>query len=303
MDIPPEVINALQASTASDLYPVTGSESYDSAILKTGILQFDSGAILRLTRLDVPFLIICARQILLRGPAPHATITRDMGIVAKTGAFGANGVRGTDGARAGMGGAHAAGGSAGMPGQSDALPPLYIFMEEMVAHPQAPSEWLDFWLLMPGIGGGAGGVGGSGGDGGVGAAGTPGKDGLLACEVRPGDGGNGGAGGPGSAGGAGGNGSDGGQLVYVGPDTARAQMSWIKVVNIGGAGGQGGARGRGGAGGHGGSPGTNTAYCPPGRNGFAGPNGIDGVDGPSGQPGKKGIVSLVVRVSLDDLYA
>jgi len=303
MDIPPAVITALQAVTASDLYPVSGTESYSLPILKTRILQFDSGAVLRLARLDVPFIIICAQQILLRGPAPRATITRDTGVVAKTGAAGAPGARGVAGERQGMAGANATGGSPGAPGQSAQLPPLYLFMEEMVAHPKAPVEWLDFWLLMAGIDGGAGGAGGYGGDGGPGAAGSPGKDGVFGCDARPGDGGAGGAGGAGSAGGAGGNGSDGGQLIYVGPDAALDQMSWIKVVNTGGAAGQGGARGRGGAGGHGGPPGANTAYCPPGRNGFSGQNGIDGIDGASGQPGNKGSVSLVARVSLDDLYA
>ena len=309
MDIPANVLAAVKAAPTLDLFPVTGTELFSGQVLKTRVLQFDSGAVLRLTRLDAPFLIICARQIFLRGQAPHGTITREMSVVPRGGTPGAVGANGKNGVPAqqpkaggppqqGMAGGNGAAGSAGGPGQAGQLPPLYLFAEQMLGHPHAPVEWLDLWLLMPGIDGGAGGPGGNGGNGGDGGPGGPG-----------GQGGNGGVGGPGGAGGAGGNGSDGGQLIYAGPKAALEQMSWIKVVNTGGLGGQGGPHGRGGIGGFGGPPGPGGVSGPPGPGGvpgmpgIRGNMGIDGVDGPSGQPGRKASVSLVLRDSLDDFYA
>jgi hypothetical protein len=296
MEVPAEVINALKASIASDLYPVTGTESYGLSVLKTRVLQFDSGAVLSLTKLDAPFLIICARQILLRGPAPRATITRDTNVVSKDGAAGANGAPKMDAPLPaqpapgpGLDGAPGAAGAPGTPGQSLQVPSLYLFVEQIVGHPHAPVEWLDLWLLMSGIDGGGGGAGGNGGNGGRGGRGGSG-----------GAGGNGGVGGEGGAGGAGGNGSDGGRLVYVGPEAGLEQMSWIKVVNTGGLGERGGVHGSGGPGGPGGPSGPTAGPNMAGRNGNS---GADGIDGPNGQPGRKGSVSLVSRASLDDFYA
>jgi hypothetical protein len=303
MDIPANVLAAVKAAPTLDLFPVTDTELFSGQVLKTRVLQFDSGAVLRLTRLDAPFLIISARQILLRGEVPHGTITRDMSVVSKGGTAGASGANGKNGAlpaprpgtggppQQGMAGGDGAAGSAGGPGQAGQLPPVYLFVEQILGHPHAPVEWLDLWLLMPGIDGGAGGPGGNGGFGGAGGPGGPG-----------GNGGRGGVGGPGGPGGVGGNGSDGGQLIYVGPEAALEQMSWIKVVNTGGAGGQGGVHGSGGIGGLGGPPGPSTPTTMPGV-GLRGNMGIDGVDGQNGQPGRKGSVSLVLRDSLDDFYA
>ena len=85
MDIPANVLAAVKAAPTLDLFPVTDTELFSGQVLKTRVLQFDSGAVLRLTRLDAPFLIISARQILLRGEVPHGTITRDMSAISKGG--------------------------------------------------------------------------------------------------------------------------------------------------------------------------------------------------------------------------
>jgi hypothetical protein len=302
-DIPSNVLAAIQAAAACDLYAVTGTENYDSTILKTGELQFDSGAMLQLTQVDAPFLVICARQVLFRGAQPKATITCAMNATALAGNPGKVGTQGQRGGPNGELGADGGPGAPGTPGQSRALPIIYFLTEQLVAQPGVPVNWTDFCLSVGGIDGGAGGPGGNGGDGGAGGPGRAGKDGLLSCEVSATSGGIGGRGGTGGPGGPGGNGSDGASLVYVGPDAALAQMSFVKVINTGGNPGVGGTRGRGGTGGQGGPSGAGTNFCVPSNPGYNGPNGVDGADGVSGQAGQKGTISLISRPDLSDLFS
>jgi hypothetical protein len=309
MDIPAEVLSAVKAAPTWDLFSVTGTEVFSSQVLKAHKLQLDSGATLVLTRLDSPFLAVCTRQILLRAPSIRSTIMRNPNFAALDGTSGAPGSAGASGAQAagpeqsGFHGANGTAGASGGPGGIAALPPLYLFAEEVLIQPGSPTTWFDLVLDFSGVRGGAGGAGGSGGNGGNGGKGAPGKSTGFVCGSEPGNGGNGGKGGAGGGGGAGGNGSDGGKLIYAGPQNALDQLEWVKVINHGGAGGLGGKGGPGGKGGLGGARGENTTFCYGGYAGFAGANGANGLDGPPGAPGMKGTVSLAVQPNLADLFS
>jgi hypothetical protein len=303
MQIPAAVVAAIKATAGYDEYPVTGLDIFDLPILKTRVLQFDSGATLQFSQINAPFLAICAQKIIFRGPAPQATITRALGAAAVSGIPGAVGVRGKDGARGGALGTSGTPGASGTAGQSLTLPMFYLFTEGLVTQANIPIEWIDLSLILPGVDGGAGGPGGTGGDGGAGAQGQPGRDAGLSCAQPPTPGGAGGSGGVGGAGGSGGNGSDGGNVVYSGPASALAQLEFIRVVNGGGKPGPGGLHGNGGRGGAGGQPGTNTIFCPPAPLGQLGRNGVDGADGASGLAGRKGVVSLAPCPDLSDLFS
>ena len=303
MDIPDKVLAAVKSAAVHDLFPVTGTESYAQPILKTRILQFDSGATLRLSRMDAPFLAICTRQILLRAPDMRSIITRDLEANAPAGAPGLAGKNGANGNQDGTHGQDGTSGSAGAPGQTVSLPALYLFAEEISGQVGSPVAGFDLELIFPGIGGGAGGAGGAGGDGGHGGPGRPGVDGALNCAQPAGDGGTGGNGGNGGPGGPGGAGTDGAALVYIGPEAVLKQLAWAKVLNVGGQGGPGGEGGGGGKAGPGGNPGLATKFCPAGGAGLSGHAGVLGTVGAVGSPGNKGTVSLILRPSLDDLFA
>jgi hypothetical protein len=311
MDIPAEVHSAVKAAPTWDLFPVTGTELFSGQVLKAHKLQFDSGATLQLTRLDLPFLAICTNQILLRAPAVRSNILRNPNFAAADGVAGSSGSAGSSGfagvpwgaATAGGIGQDGTAGTNGGPGGTATLPPLYLFAEEVLIHPGSPMTWFDLALDFSGVRGGAGGAGGPGGSGGNGGKGAPGKSTGFACSSEPGNGGNGGNGGGGGGGAAGGHGSDGGTLFYVGPQTGLDQLAWVKVMNRGGAGGPGGKGGHGGTGGLGGSSGTKTTFCYGGHSGYGGVDGVNGPDGLSGTAGMKGAVRLIVQPSLAELFS
>ena len=50
MDIPSNVLAAVKAAPTLDLFPVTDTELFSGQVLKTRVLQFDSGAVLHVTR-------------------------------------------------------------------------------------------------------------------------------------------------------------------------------------------------------------------------------------------------------------
>src|SRR5258708_22696037 len=179
MSIPNAVVAAIKAQTSFGLFPVTGTESFSGQCLKTKILQFDSDATLRLTRMDLAFLVICARQILLRAPAVRAVITRDFGVSAISVAAGATGTSGANGAARGANGTDGAHGSAGSAGQTIQLPQIYLLVEDILVHPYGPVEWFDLSIVVPGVDGAPGGTGGNGGNGGAGAPGVIGDGGGI----------------------------------------------------------------------------------------------------------------------------
>jgi hypothetical protein len=300
MSVPDAVVAAIKAQASLDLFPVTGTETFSAQCLKTKILQFDSGATLRLSRLDLPFLVISARLVLLRAPLVRATITRDLGVSAISGASGVGGTSGINGA-AGANGIDGANGAAGSAGHTRQLPPIYLLVEDILVQPDGPVNWFDLSIVVSGVDGASGGTGGSGGNGGAGGPGVAavGGGGIA---IPPGNGGRGGTGG---AGGSGGQGGDGGALIYVGPQVALDKMSWIKVMNTGGQGGPGGKGGHGGSGGLGGPapvmpPNLLQAPAVPG---LVGISGNPGLDGPAGPAGIKGTVTVVIQSSLDNFYS
>ena len=296
MSLPNNVLAVIKSQTSLGLFPICGTETYAGQCLKTKILQFDSDSTLRLTRMDLPFLVICARQILLRAPLVRATVTRDFSVSATPGSFGTSGAPIPNATKTGANGSDGIHGTAGGAGGTLQLPKLYLLVEDILIHPGAPIDWFDLSILMPGADGGPGGPGGFGGRG---ADGGPGAI-AAGKAVPPGNGGRGGTGGPG---GTGGQGGDGASLTYIGPQSALDKMSWIKVVNTGGQGGPGGKGGSGGGAGQGGPVPASTPGSPVITPGLSGIYGNSGVDGAAGSPGSKGTVSLILQPSLDSFFS
>ena len=207
MSIPDPVLHAIQAQSSFDLFPVTGTETYSAPILKANILQFDSGAVLQLKVLAVPYLVICARQVLLLAPSPGAVITRDPSFLTQPGVPGTSGAAGTSGVAHSENGMDGSAASGGTPGNTMALPKVYFFTEKIVVQPNSPAAWTNLSFFLVGFDGGVGGAGGNGGNGAdlVLAGPQTALEQMSFIKIANG-GGHGGAGGKGGHGGVGGRG-------------------------------------------------------------------------------------------------
>jgi hypothetical protein len=310
-EIPPEVADALKrAPVTRTIIPIKGVEQFGEQVVKADEIVFSEGAVMTLTNLQAPWIVVAAKRIKFNDPDRWSHIRRDPS--AEGGATGTQGATGSKGAdeggetnRTGNPGHPGGPGGPGSAGGAARMPDVYIVAGEFL-EPSGPlpAGLLNMVLFFPGMDGGTGGEGGRGGNGGRGGPGKEGATSLFDCKEGGGNGGRGGDGGSGGRGGDGGAGSQGGRLTYVTTKAGAEILSYVRVNNVGG---RGGIAGRGGAPGTpgGGGPGARSnGYCRATSSGPAGgyPNPVNLGGGENGRDGDKGTVTAIILPSVDPLF-
>lgn len=296
-------VDAIKAAPSTSILEISGDFHTDENILKADKIVFADGSRLTFDRVDYPFLVIVAKEIIFSAPKYRATIERKKSIYAETAARGADAVgqppkkpnaahknRGADGDPGFPGGT-------GALGVSIDLPDVFIATNEVSRQGGGTSGFIDLKLLFAGINGGQGGQGGNGGKGGAGGDGGKGIDHFFDCAGGPGDGGTGGPGGRGGRGGDGGRGGNGADIYYVGSNQALDELEVSRVWAPPGLPGRGGPPGNPGPGGDGGARGGRTTYCHGGSRGSIGPEPSppdDGYGQDSSVEGQRGKIESVV---------
>lgn len=307
--LPADVLNALSSATSvKKIYPVNGVEIFSGTILKADEIVFAPGSSIILSSIDAPFVIIAAKK----WKFADANQWSRVGFAAKTGAAGSVGASGGDGAdrpgetgRRGNDGEDGKAGGTGGAGGSQRLPKVYLVGGEFTSPSGQPIPGsLRLSLNLVGQAGGKGGTGGKGGNGGNAGNGKEGANKLFDCGEGGGPGGNGGAAGPGGAGGAGGAGSDGADLVYISKADGIEQLSYARIINMGGIGGVGGDPGKPGQPGKAGRGAPSNGFCKSTDAGNPGarPDPRDLGYGADGADGNKGSVTAVTVTSLAPIF-
>lgn len=296
-----KVIARIKAmANTTDEQTVSGAFSLPEAqdVVKVDTLKFSNFSTLIFTGMRHDYVVIASKTLVLdiENPDFQAKITRPYGSIedqlraSYAGSRGVDGPGGPDGSgeidRIGNPGGDGGNGGDGNPGRSVYLPPLFLFVKQIVFGGAATPRRGFLQIDWEGFRGANGGNGGKGGAGGTGADGKEGADTPFECKEGAGRGGIGGAAGRGGRGGDAANGTEGGVVFLCAPDVSI--FNFVATYVGGGKAGDPGQPGPNGDRGRGGHGGGWNGHCRPGDHGPAGPLPPENVKGNAGFPGGPG---------------
>jgi hypothetical protein len=286
------IVEQIKSTPLSDVVSVINQYVVTDNIIRTNNLVFHDNSELIFKDLDVPYIIIAAKNLKFNAPQIKSTI--------KLANFDTSSLKGQTGAKGADGGSEQKGGDGdtGTNGNTKEIPDVFLFIEN-IATDHGELSTFDWQIKLNGLSGGEGGTGGNGGNGGKGSKGRNSSSGFGFCRKGAGNGSKGGDAGRGGRGGNGGDGGDGAIVYLVGSSYTTDRLIYAQYFLEGGKGGDGGKPGNSGLPGKGGDGGKGSTHCSGGDRGSSGnvPGNLG--SGIPGQNGNRGEIKIIERSNSD----